>query len=103
MRRLFIVLAKIIGLLQVYWGLTYFFSIVIFIRNMGQMASSGADSSMSQVLGILLYAVLAFGTAWLLLFKTEWLADKIKVESDNELPSLSQDVVLNVGVKIIGL
>ena len=103
MRRLFIVLAKIIGLLQVYWGLTYFFSIVIFIRGMGRMTSNGAGNYSSQIIGIILYAVLSFGMAWLLLFKAEWLADKLKIKSDDELPAVSHDVLLNAGVKLIGL
>jgi len=59
MRRLFIVLAKLIGLLQVYWGLTYLASIVLFIGQMARMAETEAGQLAFQILGILGYAALS--------------------------------------------
>ena len=103
MRRLFIVLAKLIGLLQIYWGLTYLSSISLFIGQMARMESSEASQIAIQIGGILGFAVLAFGMAWLLLTRTQWIADKLRIEADDQLPVLSDDVVLNAGIKVVGV
>lgn len=103
MRRIFIVLAKLIGLLQIYWGLTYLSSIALFIGQMARMESSEFGRLAIQMGGILGFALLAFGMAWLLLARTEWIADKLKVESDHQLPALSDDVVLRAGIKVVGV
>jgi len=103
MRRIFIVLAKLIGLLQIYWGLTYLSSIALFIGQMARMESSEFGQLAIQMGGILGFALLAFGMAWVLLARTEWLADKLKIHADDELPALSDDVVLRAGIKLVGV
>ena len=103
MRRIFIVLAKLIGLLQIYWGLTYLSSIALFIGQMARMESSEFGQLAIQMGGILGFALLAFGMAWLLLARTEWIADKLKIKVDDQLPVLSDDVVLQAGIKVVGV
>lgn len=103
MRRIFIVLAKLIGILQIYWGLTYLSSIALFIGQMARMESSGFGQLAIQMGGILGFALLAFGMAWVLLARTEWLADKLKIHSDDQLPVLSDDTVLRAGIKVVAV
>lgn len=103
MRRMFIVLAKLIGLLQIYWGLTYLSSIALFIGQMARMESSEFGQFAIQMGGILGFALFAFGMAWALLVRTEWLADKLKIHSDDQLPALSDDTVLRAGIKVVGV
>ncbi|NQT91574.1 MAG: hypothetical protein HQ559_02350 [Lentisphaerae bacterium] len=103
MRRIFIVSGKIIGLLQIFWGLTYLSSISLFMSQMGRTEPSMARAMAIQIGGVAGYAVLAFGMAWLLLARTEWLADKLKIPTDDHLPSLSDDVLLRAGIKLIGV
>lgn len=103
MRRIFIVFAKLIGLLQIYWTLTYLSSIALFIGQVAKMESSELGQRAIQIGGILGFALLAFGMAWLLLARTEWIADKLKIQSNEPLPALSDDVVLQAGIKVVGV
>ncbi|MBM4147597.1 MAG: hypothetical protein FJ224_00925 [Lentisphaerae bacterium] len=103
MRRLFVVLAKLIGLLQIYWGLTYLSSIALFIGQMPRTESCEFRPLAVQIGGIAAFALLSFGMAWALLTRTEWLADKLKIRADDPLPALSDDVVLRAGVKLVGV
>ena len=106
MRRLFIVLAKIIGLLQIYWGLTYLSSISLFISQLAVITSTEPAQPMQYVIqsgGIVFFSLLCFGMAWLLLARTEWLADKLNVQEEGESRELKDDVILRVGIKLIGV
>lgn len=103
MRRLFIVLAKLIGLLQVYWALTYLAHLALFLGQMSRMEPTEAGQTAIQVAGIVAFTVLAFGVAWLLLVRTEKLADLLKIPTDDPLPMLSDDVVLRAGMKLTGV
>ena len=105
MRRIFIVLAKLSGLLQIYWGLTHLSSLTLFIGQMARMESSefGHRAIQIQMGGIIGFALLAFGMAWVLLARTEWLADKLKIHSDDQLPAMSDDTVLRAGIKVVGV
>ncbi|MDY0148968.1 MAG: hypothetical protein RBT03_02645 [Kiritimatiellia bacterium] len=103
MRRIFIVLAKLIGLLQIYWGLMYIPSIAIFIGQMVRMESSGFGQLAIQMGGILGFVFINFGMAWLLLARTEWMADTLKIEAHDPLPVLSDAIVLQAGIKVVGV
>jgi hypothetical protein len=47
--------------------------------------------------------LLTFGVAWLLLFRTDWLADKLKVPEQEAQAPLSADAILHVGARLLGL
>jgi len=100
---MFVVAGKIIGLLQVFWAVTYLASIGLVLGQMARMEPGMARAMAIQLGGIVGYSVLAFGMAWLLLARTEWLADKLKIPADDPLPSLSDDVVLHAGIKVVGV
>ena len=70
MRRIFMVLAKLIGLLQIYWGLTYVSSIALYVGQMARMESSEFGELAILMGGILCFAFLAFGMAWFLLLQS---------------------------------
>ena len=97
MRRVFVVFAKLLGLLQIYWGLSYLLSITFFMRQMPDM------EEFSPFFGFALYCVLSFGIAWILLVRTEWLADRLAIKEEGPEFSLSADEALRVGMKIVGI
>jgi len=113
MRTLFIAISKVIGLLQVYTGLTYIFTILPLMRMLDHHSSSennalfmrtayGSSFALT-VTSIAAMLVLTFGVAWLLLFRAEWLADKLKVPEQNDQPPLSGDAILGAGARLLGL
>jgi hypothetical protein len=46
---------------------------------------------------------LTFGVAWLLLFRSEWLADKLSVPDQETQTPLSADAILGVGTRLLGI
>jgi hypothetical protein len=102
MRKIFIVLAKLIGLLQIYWGLAYAAAITLVFGQISPMAASAGGQFFIQLVGILVSGFLAFGMAWLLLARTEWLADRLGIEADEHPVVLSEVVVLKTGMKLLG-
>jgi hypothetical protein len=104
MRRLFIVLAKLVGLLQLYWALVNFMQIGattgMLLAQTHRISSEQAIWGLS---GFAVYMILSFGMAWLLLARTNWLADMLKIGPHTEPVDLKEDVLLRTGVKLIGL
>lgn len=47
--------------------------------------------------------ILTFGIAWLLLFRSEWLADRLKIPAADSQSSPSLETLLFAGTKLIGL
>lgn len=104
MRRLFLVLAKLFGLLQIYWALIYFVHLGTMMSMFVQGASFSVLQTVLNIAGITIYMTLSAGMAWLLIAKTDWLADKLKIGSETEQSAdLREDVILRCGVKLIGL
>jgi hypothetical protein len=104
MRQLFLVLAKLLGLFQLYWALTQFMQISFFITAF----SSGVDNNqtgriMLSFIGWMFYLVVTFGAAWLLLVRNEWLADKLRIQDDKKSEMLDHHSLLQVGVRLIGV
>ena len=111
MRSLFIVVSKIYGLMQAYAGLTYIFTVIPMFSMLGadddsvvSTAFHGEQITLS-VISLGAMASLTFGIAWLLLFRTEWLADKLKIpkSESSSSPSPSVEILLYSGTKLIGL
>ena len=104
MRRLFIVLAKLLGLLQIYWALVYFVQLGFWLGRLVRVPSPSLGQMVLEVVGIIVYTALSIGMAWLLIAKTDWLADKLKIDTETEESTdLKEDVILRCGVKFIGL
>ncbi len=113
MRKFFIAVAKVFGLLQVYYGLAYVTSIIPMIGMMTRAASDAgvgvAATSFSgeslpyTMAGLVGTLVLTFGVAWLLLFRTQWLADKLSIPEEAISDGLAQDAIILIGIILMGL
>ncbi len=114
MRPLFIVVCKVIGLMQIYTGLTYIFGILPLLRMLTTQAESpDAETAMSTVfygeqitlsaISLGAMAMLTFGMAWLLLVKSDWFADNLKISTTDAVPLLQVETLLYAGTKLIGL
>ena len=101
MRRIFITLAKLLGLLQFCWGVSFLASVVMLIGHIPGDGNGG--QIVVQFVGVLLYGVMAFGMAWLLLARTEWLADRLRIKAGDAPIVFSEAVVLQGGMKLVGL
>lgn len=103
MRRLFVVFAKLLGLLQIYWALLTFVQIGFVFTMFDHSGSNQSGQILASLIGTFLYFAMALGMAWLLLVRTEWLANKLKIQADDQLPTLSDDTILHAGIKVVGI
>ncbi len=103
MRRVFVVVAKVVGVVQLYHWVSYFASIWLIFSFASDSYGAGRVNRFLQVAGVLGYVLLTLGVIWLLLLKTEWLADKLGIKEDDSLPEISTDVILRVGFQLVGL
>ena len=114
MRSVFIVICKVYGLMQIYAGLTYIFMVLPMLRMLSQQPGPPeAETTMStafhgeqitlSVISLGAMVILTFGIAWLLLFRTGWLADKLNMPDSDAPPSPSVETLLVAGTKLIGL
>ncbi len=114
MRSLFIVVSKVYGLMQIYAGLTYIFAV---IPMLGMLSTHRATEESSSTVATTFHGnlislssismatmvILTFGMAWILLFRADWLADKLSIpQSDSSAPP-SVETLLIAGTKLIGL
>ncbi len=108
MKKLFIVAAKLIGLLALYWALSTLVQIAgafafMFRSMLDSEGNSPAARILCWVIGNVLYGGLTFILSYLLMFKTEWIASKLNVPDEN-IPSLPQNQkLLKGGVILLGL
>lgn len=107
MRRLFIVGAKIIGLICLFWAITTTLQIISYI---GMSFGGTPDNSLWYIsilfyaMGATAYVILSLWFSIVLLFRTEWLATKIKLEKDSDLPHRPElNTLLNLGIILVGL
>lgn len=109
MRSLFIVACKVCGLMQVYTGLTYIFTVLPMLRMLTAQPESGdAVTTMSTVfhgeqvtlsfISLSTMVMLTFGIAWLLLFRANWLADKLNIPTSDGPPCPSMETLLHAEV-----
>jgi len=102
---------KIIGLwmvslgIQYLWGSSGVIISAIQLRLMGEYTSM--QLSINRYLiwsGIyLLSAILCFVFAWLLIFKTDWIADKMRVSKDeNPCTPLEKSTLFPMGIQLLG-
>jgi hypothetical protein len=103
MRRLFIVLAKLIGLIQIFWGVAYLASFNLMIYEIAGMESTSANQINIQMFGLLVSTLISFGMAWALLLRADWIADKIGIQSNEQNLLFSDEVILLCGIKVVGL
>ena len=105
MRRLFLVLAKLVGLMQAFQAFMVLIQVGSMVNTaLGFSAGRASDPSLyGYIMGLFVSFPLSLGLAWLLLFRTEQVADFLRVGPDEPVPAFRRDVLLNAGVKLIGL
>ena len=106
MKNVFVVLAKLIGLFQLYWGISYIAALSLSLSHMKNSQFS-ADVSQGgggmQVFPMLGFALLTFGLAYLLMFCTDWLARMLGIKENQDSDKLPVNLLLPAGVKLIGV
>ncbi len=103
MRNLFIVLAKVVGLLQVatvIWYCESLFRSLYAVRQWSQPHVSGEIYTDLFSRGLVLCLYLGF--AWVLLFRSSWIADRLGLP-DNEIHIPEPNLLLWIGIKLFGL
>ena len=101
MRKLFIPLAKLLGIYLLYRPLTHLASILYFLFS---DFSSGQQSIWSGILGAVISQTLILLLALILLFKTEKIADVVRLpEDDINLASINRYSIFFTGLILIGV
>ncbi len=106
MKRLFIVIAKLFGLIQLSRMLIVLFQIV---PQLGFFAVSGGEDEgdvffrLYSLSGSLAYFVMSGALAWLLLARTEWLANRCRIPDDNGEALPGAGTLLRVGTILVGV
>lgn len=106
MRNVFIVIAKLIGLLQLYWGISYIAALSLAFSHMknSQLPTDISQGSAGmQALPMLGFALLTFGLAYLLMFCTDGLARILGIKENQDSDKLPINHILQAGVKLIGV
>ncbi len=101
MRNLFIPLAKLLGIYLLYRPLTYLASIVYYFFS---SFSSEQQSILSGILYTFIFQILSLLLALILLFKTEKLADFLRLPDDDiNLVGIDRYTILRTGLILIGI
>jgi len=104
MRKLFIVLAKLMGFLQFGWALINVVQIGIGLSQIYKLTTgNGFTEVLVGLLGIGIYFILSIGMAWMLVFRTAWLADKLSLHDEGEVGGESVGSLYKTGLKLIGV
>jgi hypothetical protein len=103
MRRIFIVVAKLFGLFQVFWAITYLCSMLPFIGHVEALGTSRTGQIIIQLLSLAVFLVLTLIMVRILLLRTEWLADKLRIPPDDSPINLSNDKFFRTGIQLIGI
>jgi hypothetical protein len=96
MRNLFIVLAKVVGLLQVAAAIGY-------TEHLTQQIYGYVNgfSGYMNVVGVCVPLGLTIGFSWALLFQSTWIADRLAFP-EGELNLLEPSSLLKIGIKLLG-
>lgn len=100
------VFAKLIGLLQIYWGISYLAALSMTYSQMRTIQLSVASSQRSggfHMLPVIGFALLTFGLAYLLIFCTDGLARVLGIKEDQDSDALPINLMLQAGVQLIGV
>lgn len=109
MRTLFIALCKVFGLWSFFQGIVYVTQAIPVMLMLGShaditvsiqaMGSAFTVSVLSASLGILLAAAVA----WILIFRSEWLADTLQIKDTTDQSPVNAETILSAGIRFIGL
>ncbi len=100
MRRLFLVFAKLFGLFQIFSVLQ---AVVTVFMMLSQMVLKPSVDAMAYIIVPVVVAVVEFLFFWIMVFKTEWLADRLGLSDGEIILTVNKDVILNLGIQLVGL
>ena len=103
MKPLFLVLAKLTGLLHLYWTVALLLQMAMMFSTIGAMGSMETGAKVVALFAALLYSVLAGWIAWILLVRTDWLAGKLGIHDAVAIEFPAPATLLLVGVQLIGI
>lgn len=105
MRRLFVVLAKLVGLVQSYRLINS--AVMIAIQSYSLLKlKSGRDvwwDILAPQLILVVYFAVTLVASLFLLFKTEWIANLLRIPNDEPIVSVGEEALMRTGMKLIGL
>jgi len=103
MRNLFLVGGKLVGILGLYWAILIIPQIGFFLGTQSQMSET-SYSTERIFSAILLYFLLAFVFGLTLIFRTEKIADLLKIkESEVQEIMPKTDDMLRIGIILVGI
>ena len=102
MKKLFLVFAKLLGLLLGYYALAGITQMLGYLPIMLDGPGQGWRHALI-LISVLLYITLSLDFVWPLLFRTEWLAGKIGIPADTPIEGLERVPALIVGTSLIGI
>lgn len=103
MKPLFLVLAKLTGLLHLYWTVALLLQMAMMFSTLGKLGSPETGGTLGTVIATALYCVLAIWIGWTLLVRTDWLADKLGIRDSVAIQIPAPATLLLVGVQLIGV
>lgn len=103
MRPLFLVLAKLLGLLQVYWALLNLSQIAMVLPTMCNSSVNESGYLRDVFVYTASYLLINLIVAWFLLMRTDWLADKLQIHGEAPIGNLDDGALLRTGVRLIGV
>ncbi|MDO9513267.1 MAG: hypothetical protein Q7J59_01480 [Elusimicrobiota bacterium] len=102
MRNFFIVIARLIGLQQL-CSIIILGTMAAFQLSIVRHFPVSVKETFWHFGALALGAPLTLVVCWLLIIKTEWLADKFNINENDSLPFFDNDGVLKIGIKLMGI
>ncbi|MFH0954420.1 MAG: hypothetical protein V1873_08835 [Verrucomicrobiota bacterium] len=103
MKKLFIVASKLVGILALYWAIGTIVQIGFALSTMSRMPEELRLQGSWWLLGTIAYGALTLLLAYALLFKTELLAEVLKITDDSGISPLPPvENIVHAGAILIG-
>ena len=103
MRRLFITLAKLLGLFELYRAVHYFTTIIAMTGYFHLDGNVTWKLLMPQIFSPLAFLIVTSWISWALLLRTGRVADVLGLPNDEAEGTLTNDQLVRVGIKLLGL
>ena len=103
MKKLFLVLAKLLGVVQLYMALMTATQLVVMLGMVVRTDQIPLRSVLLGGVGLAIYLAVSLGIAWILIARTDWLAAKVGIQDDTPVEGLERLPALLVGICLIGI
>ncbi len=114
MRKIFIPLSKLFGILQLYTGLCYFLNLLPVLPALFKEPSENVAGALIETsfygqsvvltkVSMFVMLILTIAVGWILIFKSDWLADRLAIPHSHDNLNEPASDYLTVGIKLIGL